>query len=94
MTPALREDLFRFAEKSGYSTAEELQRQYNEDPNRNIVDLALRVEVANSKFGLEAGRRVQVSGDQQVQKALTMFDEAARIAALPKKSPSRAAKSS
>jgi len=93
VTPALREDLFRFAEKSGYSTAEELLRQYNEDPNRNIVDLALRVEVANSKFGLEAGRRVQVGGDQQVQKALTMFDEAARIAALPKKaSPSRASK--
>ena len=51
--------------------------------------------MANVKFGLEAGRRAQISADAQVQKALTLFDEAARIAALPKKSntAARAAKS-
>jgi carboxyl-terminal processing protease len=94
VTPALREDFFRFVESSKYSTVEDLKRQWNEDPSRNLVDLAIRIEIANAKFGLEAGRRVQVSGDMQVQKALTLFDEAARIAAMPKKpSPSRASKS-
>jgi hypothetical protein len=91
----VRGEFFQFVEKSGYLTAEELQRQWQEDPNRNLTDLAIRVEVANSRFGLEAGRRVQVSGDLQVQKAMTLFSEAARIAALPKKSntATRAAKS-
>jgi carboxyl-terminal processing protease len=95
VTPAVRGEFFQFVEKSGYLTAEELQRQWQEDPNRNLTDLAIRVEVANSRFGLEAGRRVQVSGDLQVQKAMTLFSEAARIAALPKKSntATRAAKS-
>ena len=95
VTPELREEFFKFVEKSGYLTAEELQRQYQEDPNRNLTDLAIRVEIVNSKFGLESGRRVQVSGDMQVQKAMTLFGEAARIAALPKKSntATRASKS-
>jgi carboxyl-terminal processing protease len=93
VTPALRDDFFRFVEKSGYLTVEELKRQWTEDPNRNLIDLAIRIEVANSKFGLESGRRVQVSGDQQVQKGMTLFSEAARIAALPKKpNPPRASK--
>ncbi len=94
VTPALRDEFFRFVEASKFSSAEELQRQWNEDPNRNLIDLSIRIEIANAKFGLEAGRRVQVSGDAQIQKALTLFDEAARIAALPKKpAPSRASKS-
>ncbi|HMF08834.1 MAG TPA: S41 family peptidase [Thermoanaerobaculia bacterium] len=95
VTAELREEFFKFVEKSGYLTAEELQRQYQEDPNRNLTDLAIRVEIVNSKFGLESGRRVQVSGDMQVQKAMTLFGEAARIAGLPKKSntATRASKS-
>jgi carboxyl-terminal processing protease len=95
VTPELRAEFFKFVEKSGYLTLEELQRQFQEDPNRNLTDLAIRVEIVNSKFGLESGRRVQVSGDMQVQKAMTLFGEAARIAGLPKKSntATRASKS-
>jgi carboxyl-terminal processing protease len=90
VTPEIRTAFFKFVEASKFSSAEELQRQWSEDPNRNLVDTALRIEVANVKFGLEAGRRVQISSDTQVQKALTLFDEAARIAALPKKSTTAA----
>jgi carboxyl-terminal processing protease len=85
ISPALRSEFFRFAETSKFSSAEELQRQYADDPNHNIVDLAIQTEIVNAKFGLEAGRKVQAAGDTQVQKALSEFDEAARIAALPKK---------
>jgi carboxyl-terminal processing protease len=95
VTPEIRQSFFQFVEASKFSSAEELQRQWSEDPNRNLIDTALRIEIANVKFGLEAGRRVQISSDTQVQKAMTLFDEAARIAALPKKSTTavRAAKS-
>jgi carboxyl-terminal processing protease len=93
VTPELRTDLFRFAEANSFSSVEELQRQWEADPSRNIVDLAMKVEIVNAKFGLEAGRKVQASGDTQLQKALAEFGEAARIAALPKKAnPARAAK--
>jgi carboxyl-terminal processing protease len=85
VTPELRQEFFKFAEASRFSSAEELARQWDADPNRSIVDLAMRVEIVNAKFGLEAGRKVQTEGDTQVQKAMGMFGEAARIAALPKK---------
>ena len=94
ITPAVREDFFRFVEASKFSTAEELKRQWDEDANRGLVDLAIRIEIVNAKYGLDAGWRVRASGDTQIQKALTMFDEAARIAALPKKPAPRAASKS
>ena len=94
VTPALRQEFFRFVEASRFSSVEELERQWNEDPNRQLVDLAIRIEIVNAKFGLEAGRRIQATGDSQIQKALTLFDEAARIAALPKRPvPSSASRS-
>jgi carboxyl-terminal processing protease len=93
VTPALRQEFFRFVEASKFSTADELSRQWNEEPNKNLLDFALRIDIANVRAGLEAGWRVRASGDTQVQKGLTLFDEAARVAALPKKAnPSHAAK--
>ena len=93
ITPEIREDFFQFVEKSAkYSTAEELKKAYADDPNRNLVDLAMRIEVVNAKFGPEAGRKVFVSGDPQIQKALTEFGEASRIASLPKKKREMAVK--
>ncbi len=93
VTPELRQQLFKFAEASKFSSVEELTRQWEAEPNRGIVDLAMKVEIVNAKFGLEAGRKAQAAGDTQLQKGLAMFDEAARIAALPKKpAPARAAR--
>jgi hypothetical protein len=94
VNPAIRKAFFEFCEASKFSTADELERQWNEDPNKSIVDLAIRVDVINVKYGLEAGWRARASGDNQIQQALGLFDEASRVAAMPKKTnPARAAKS-
>jgi carboxyl-terminal processing protease len=93
VTPEIRKEFFDFVEKSAkYSTAEELSKQYTDDPNRSLVDLALKIEVVNARFGPEAGRRAFAGGDPQIQKGLTLFDEAARIASLPKKKREMAVK--
>ena len=93
VTPAIRSAFFQFSESRKFSTADELQKMWDQDPNAALLDLAIRVDIANVKFGLEAGQKVRSTGDPQIQKALTLFDEAARIAALPKKVPGvRAAK--
>ena len=93
INPALRQEFFKFVEASKFSTAGELERQWNEEPNKGLLDYALRIDMANVRFGLEAGWKVRASGDTQVQKGLTLFDEAARVAALPKKpNPAHAAK--
>jgi carboxyl-terminal processing protease len=82
----LRGEFFRFAEKNKFSSVDELERQFAEDPLKDRIDLAIRIEIANVRAGLEAGRRIQITGDTQVQKALELFPEAERIAALPKRS--------
>ena len=87
VTPAIRSEFFRFVESRKFSTAEELQKAWQEDPHADLLDLAIRVDMANVKFGLEAGQRIRATGDPQIQKALTLFDEAARVAAMPKKAP-------
>ena len=93
VTPAMRDEFFKFAETARFSTADELRKTWNEDPNKDLLDLAIKVELVNAKFGLEAGWAVRATGDTQIQKALTQFNEAARIAALPKKKmPARAAR--
>jgi hypothetical protein len=57
------------------------------------VDLAIRIELVNAKYGLEAGWAVRATGDTQIQKAVTEFGEAERIASLPKKkNPARASR--
>ncbi len=94
VTPAIRQEFFKFSESRKFSTAEELQKMWEEEPNKALLDLAIRSDMANVKFGLEAGVKVRSTGDTQIQKALTLFDEAARIAAMPKMAPGvRASKS-
>ncbi len=93
VTPAIRDEFFRFVETSAkYSTAAELAKAYAEDSNRSLIDLAIKTEVVNAKFGPEAGRRAFAGGDPQIQKALTLFGEASRIASLPKKKREMAVK--
>jgi carboxyl-terminal processing protease len=82
----IRGEFFRFAEKNKFSSVEELERQFSEDPLKDRIDLAIRMEIANVRAGLEAGRRIQITGDAQVQRALELFPEAERVAALPKRS--------
>ncbi len=95
VTPEMRDDFFQFVEKSAkYSTVAELKKAYADDPNHGLVDLAIRIEIANAKLGPEAGRKVFVGGDPQIQKAMTLFDEASRIASLPKKKREMAVKAS
>ena len=47
--------------------------------NRDDLSLRLRAQVAKVRHGAEAESRVLLEGDVQVQKALTLFDEAARL---------------
>jgi carboxyl-terminal processing protease len=51
------------------------------ESSRKGVELRLRSEIGRVKWNAEAQSRILVEGDIQVQKALTLFDEAAKLAA-------------
>lgn len=50
------------------------------DTARKPLELRLRSEIARVKWGAEAASKVLAEGDTQIQKALTLFDEAAKLA--------------
>jgi carboxyl-terminal processing protease len=50
------------------------------DGARKGLELRLRSQIGRVKWGAEAESKVLVEGDIQVQKALTLFDEAAKLA--------------
>jgi carboxyl-terminal processing protease len=47
--------------------------------SRPALDIRLRAQISRVRWGSEAEARVLASGDAQVQKALTLFDEASRL---------------
>jgi len=51
------------------------------DSSRKAVELRLRSQIGRVKWGAEMESKILVEGDPQVQKALTLFDEAAKLAA-------------
>jgi carboxyl-terminal processing protease len=51
------------------------------DSSRKQLDLRLRSQIGRVKWGAEMESKILVEGDPQVQKALTLFDEAAKLAA-------------
>jgi carboxyl-terminal processing protease len=50
------------------------------DEARKQIELRVRSQIAKVKWGPEAESRVLAEGDNQIQKALTLFDEAAKLA--------------
>jgi len=50
------------------------------DGVRKGLELRIRSQIGRVKWGAEAESRILVEGDTQVQKALTLFDEAAKLA--------------
>ena len=50
------------------------------EDSRKAIETRLRSQIARVKWGAEAETRVLAEGDPQVQKALTLFEEAAKLA--------------
>ena len=68
---------------SDYLTDQKIEHTWDEvAQNRDYLQLALRKEILAAKYGPLAGYKVAIEGDQQVQKALTLFSEARQLAML------------
>ena len=51
------------------------------DGARKALELRLRSQIGRVKWGAEAESKILIEGDVQVQRALTLFDEAAKLSA-------------
>ncbi len=63
---------------------EEIDAALADPVQRRDIELGLHSEVMNAGVGLAAGYRVLTAADEQIQAALKLFDEAARLHAKAK----------
>jgi carboxyl-terminal processing protease len=81
MTPAVRLEFFKFVDgKPGLLLEGKTQASYEAEADPSILDRAIREELLTAAYGREAGYRVNMEGDVQLKKALTLFPEAEKLA--------------
>ncbi len=70
----LLEELERYLEERGVPVGEPFEA------DRPVISMRLRAQIHRVRWGPEAENRVFADSDPQIQKALTLFEEAARLA--------------
>ncbi len=78
-----------WVEAEGLATREEIDEALTEPGSREHARRLLRAEVLNAVFGLEARYRALAGGDNQIRKALALFDQAGALLARRKALESR-----
>jgi len=79
----VRADFFRFLDGKAVPGYEgKIRAAYEAEKDPGIVDRAIREELLTAVWGREAGYRATLEGDVQLKKALTLFPDAEKLAAL------------
>jgi carboxyl-terminal processing protease len=76
---AVFDRLVTWLKQESIGTPEEIDAAFTEPEARRLAMLEIRYEVFNAAFGVTEGHRVRSLGDDQLQKALTLFDEAREL---------------
>ena len=83
VTDAVREELFRFLDAKAVPGFEgRVRAAYEAEKDSKVIDRAVREELLTAVHGREAGFRVTLEGDAQLKKALSLFPEAEKLAAI------------
>lgn len=78
-TEALLDEFAEWAEKEEVSTTELVNEMLEDPAARDYVLRQIHADVFNSAFGTEASHEILARGDEQIQKALELFGEAAKL---------------
>ena len=82
VTDAVRDEFFKFVDTKLVGYESKAREAYDAEKNKSVIDRALREELMNAVYGREAGYKTALEGDVQLKKALTLFPEAQKLAAL------------
>ena len=91
VTDAVRDEFFRFLDgKPELGWDGNVRSLYGAEKDPKLIDRAIREELLTAVHGREAGFRASLDGDVVLRKALTLFPEAEKLAAL--RGPSQVAR--
>ncbi len=83
VTNEVRTDFFRFLDGKAVPGYEgKIRAAYEAEKDAAVIDRAIREELLTAVWGREAGYRATLEGDVQMKKALTLFPDAEKLAAL------------
>jgi carboxyl-terminal processing protease len=76
---AVFDQMVKWLKEESIGTPEEIDEAFADPEARLLAMLEIRYEVFNAAFGVTEGHRVRSSGDDQLQKAISLFDEAREL---------------
>ncbi|HSP13533.1 MAG TPA: S41 family peptidase [Thermoanaerobaculia bacterium] len=82
ITPVMVEEFARFASGQDIAGIDDIHNTLQKADDRKYIERALKAEIIAAKFGLDASYPYRIQGDTQVEKALEVFPEAQKLAAL------------
>jgi len=82
ITPAMLEDFAQFAAKEDIAPIDDIHKALQTPDDRKYIERAVKAEIIAAKFGLDASYPFRLQGDTQVEKAVYVFPEAQKLAAL------------
>ncbi len=82
ITPAIVEEFARFAAQKEVAPENDIREALQKPEDRKFVERALKAEIVAAKYGFDASYPYRLQGDAQVEKALELFPEAQKLAAL------------
>jgi carboxyl-terminal processing protease len=82
VTPAIVDDFARFAATQEIASLDDIRKTLEKADDKKYIERALKAEIIAAKFGLDASYPFRIQGDTQVEKALEVFPEAQKLAAL------------
>ena len=82
VTPAMVEEFVRHASEKEIAPVADIRDALSKPADRRYIERALKAEIVAAKFGFDASYPYRLQGDAQVEKAIELFPEASKLAAL------------
>jgi carboxyl-terminal processing protease len=80
VTPAMVEEFVRHASAAEIASESDIRDALQKPEDRNYITRALKAEIVAAKYGFDASYPYRLQGDAQVEKALSMFTDAQKLA--------------
>ena len=82
ITPAMLEEFVHSAADKEVAPESDIRDVLQKPEDRKFLERALKAEIVAAKFGFDASYPYRLQGDAQVEKAIELFPEAQKLAAL------------
>jgi hypothetical protein len=82
ITPQIMDEFSHYAADKDIASLDDIRQTLQKADDRKYLERALKAEIVAAKYGFDASYPFRLQGDTQVEKALDVFPEAQKLAAM------------